>query len=172
MNKKQAGIIVTLLALIVCAGILAAKVNGPLEVTGDGFTNENGILTFQEDKDEKAAADYFATERDTKDQQAASALANYKIIMDNDDLDKEARNEASKKYTELTNASTFEQKIEQQLQVKGFEDVICFLENANTKARIVIKTTEKDLTAQQGKTIKDVVYSIAQISNVEVELKQ
>ena len=34
MNKKQAGVILALLALIVCAGVLAAKVNSSMQDLG------------------------------------------------------------------------------------------------------------------------------------------
>ena len=38
MNKKQSGIIVTLVVLIVFAGYLATKVNGPLYVNDGDFS--------------------------------------------------------------------------------------------------------------------------------------
>ena len=74
LNKKQAGIIVTLLALIVCAGILAAKVNGPLEVAESGFNEEGGVLTFGNENtktnetSETSSSSFFATAHTQKEQ--------------------------------------------------------------------------------------------------------
>ena len=45
MNKKQAVIIVTLLVLIVCAGVLAAKVNSPLYVSDSDFGDNISNIT-------------------------------------------------------------------------------------------------------------------------------
>ncbi len=43
MNKKQGVIIVTLLALIVCTGVLATKLNSPLYVNG---ADEGSTVSF------------------------------------------------------------------------------------------------------------------------------
>ncbi|MDP4087754.1 MAG: SpoIIIAH-like family protein [Bacillota bacterium] len=170
MNKKQAGIIVTLLALIVCAGILAAKVNGPLGVTNDDFNND-GIVTMNNDKNSTTTStEYFESSRTKKEQIETQAMASLRTIIDDKNVTEAQRNEATKQYTQYTVAQTHEQKIEEVLKGKGFDDVICYLEDNNQKARIVIKA--KDLTTQQGKVIKDVVYSEAKIINVEVECKE
>ena len=67
MNKKQAGIIMTLLALIVCAGILAAKVNGPLNVASD-FSNGSGVFNFSNDNKNTSKSDLFVTLKLDRDQ--------------------------------------------------------------------------------------------------------
>lgn len=174
MNKKQAGIIVTLLALIVCAGILAAKVNGPLEVTSNGFNENGGILTWNNDKGKtNTSTDFFTTTRDKRDSLDQQTLANLKSIMDDKNVPEANKNEATQKYTEFAAAQKYEQTIEQVLKGKGFDDVICYLENNNSKARIVVKAKNlDDITANQRKVIQDVVYSQAKIKNVEVECQQ
>ena len=43
MNKKQGVIIVTLLALIICTGVLATKLNSPLYVNG---ADEGSTVSF------------------------------------------------------------------------------------------------------------------------------
>lgn len=173
MNKKQAGIIVTLLALIVCAGILAAKVNGPLEVTNGDFNSE-GIFTLNNDKKDtgKTSTDAFTSTRDQKEQLDQQTMASLKQIMDDKNVAEANRNDATKKYNAIAVAQNHEQKIEQILKGKGFDDVICYLEDDNSKARVVVKSKDKELSSAQGKTIKDVVYSQAKISNVEVQLQQ
>ena len=50
MNKKQSGIIVTLVVLIVFAGYLATKVNGPLYVNDSDFSSEKSAISLKENK--------------------------------------------------------------------------------------------------------------------------
>ncbi|WP_163215891.1 SpoIIIAH-like family protein [Clostridium thermarum] len=171
MNKKQAGIIVTLLALIVCAGILAAKVNGPLEVTNSEFTSEGSLLTLDDDDAAETSANYFATALEQKEQRDAMALSNLRAMAEDKNLDEAQRTAASESYAQMVEAQKNEQTIMQHLKGKGFEDVICTIENDYTKARVIIKYPHSELTDTDGKVIKDVVYSVAKISNVEVELK-
>lgn len=171
MNKKQAGIIVTLLALIVCAGILAAKVNGPLEVTSNNFGDENGTITFNSETTE-TSANYFSTQLDVKEQNDAMALANLRAVAEDKSISEAQRTAASESYAKMVVAQDQEQKIQQHLKSKGFSDVICYIENDYTKARIVLKTDAKELADKDGRVIKDVVQSVAKINNVEVELRQ
>lgn len=171
MNKKQAGIIVTLLALIVCAGILAARVNGPLEVANSSFSEDGGLLTLNKESTE-TSANYFATQLDVKEQNDAIALANLRAMAEDKTLAEAQRTAASESYAKMVVAQDYEQKIQQHLIGKGFENVICYLENDYTKARVVIKYTENELSEKDGKVIKDVVQSVAKINNVEVELRQ
>jgi stage III sporulation protein AH len=171
MNKKQAGIIVTLLALIVCAGILAAKVNGPLEVTNSEFSGEGSLLTLDDDSAAETSANYFATALEQKEQKDSMALTNLRAMAENDELDEAQRTAASESYAKMVEAQNYEQTIMQNLKLKGFEEVICSLENDYTKARVIIKYAEDKLSDTDGKVIKDVVQSVAKINNVEVELK-
>ncbi|NLZ47366.1 MAG: SpoIIIAH-like family protein [Clostridiales bacterium] len=182
MNKKQAGIIVTLLALIVCAGILATKVNGPLEVAGNGFNEEGGILTFgNENTNTKKANEtnsssksnsYFATAHAQKEQTDQQSLANLKAVVDDKSLSDEQKAVAAEKYSKMVVAQDQENKIAQHLKGKGYEDAICYLENDYTKARIILKTDKEELSENETKVIRDVVQSVAKISDVEVELRQ
>lgn len=178
MNKKQAGIIVTLLALIVCAGILVAKVNGPLEVAESGFNEEGGILTFGNEntktteKTDNNSSSYFATAHAQKEQTDQQTLANLKAVVDDDGLSDEQKAVAAEKYSKMVVAQDQEKKIAQHLKGKGYEDAICYLENDYTKARIILKTDKEELSEADGKIIRDVVQSVAKISDVEVELRQ
>lgn len=181
MNKKQAGIIVTLLALIICAGILATKVNGPLEVNS-GFDSSSGVLSFNKDNttdkstnkttskttSKTTNTDYFNTARPQKEQNYATTLADLKSIVDDKNVSEEQRNSAAKKFENLTTSQNNEEKIEQVLKGKGFDDVLCFIDT--DKVRIIVKA--KEISSQQNKQIQDVVYSVTKLTNVEVELKE
>ncbi len=65
--------------------------------------------------------------------------------------------------------SNYESKIESVLKSKGFDDVICSIEN--DKARVIIKGKDK-LTDKETRDIKNVVMSISNIQEVEIETKQ
>ncbi|MDT8716582.1 SpoIIIAH-like family protein [Clostridium sp. 19966] len=175
MNKKQAGIIVTLLALIVCAGILAAKVNGSLnQVTGDGF-DTSGLATFNKDNktsSTKTTNDYFTVARNKKVQDDNQNLSQLKTIADDKNMTDENRKQAQQKLSEATTANNYEKRIEEVLKSKGFEDAICYLESDNKKARIIIKSNSNELSPSQGAQIQDTVKSVANITNVEVQIKQ
>lgn len=171
MNKKQAGIILTLLALIVCAGILAARVNGPLEVTNDGYNSEGtGVFNWSKKESTSSQTDVFVAEKINRENKDAQTLAAIKAIVDDKNVAEASKADALKQYSMKTKQMDYESRIEQTLKLQGFEDVICLLEADNSKARVVVKA--KELTAQQRKKIQDVVVSIANIKNVEIENKQ
>ena len=166
MNKKQAGIIVTLLALIVCAGILAAKVNGPLDVSSN--LSNDGIFTLKSDTNKSTkSTDFFVTSKMERETSDNLVIANYKALIDDKNASAAQRTEAEKKYISKTNEVDIENRVELNLKGKGFEDAICFIEN--NKARVIVKA--KELSSQQRKQIQDVVKSIAKL-DVEIETKQ
>jgi stage III sporulation protein AH len=167
MNKKQAGIIVTLLALIVCAGILATKVNGPLDPSV-GFDNGSGVFSMNKENNTSTTTDYFTTAKIDREQKDSMVLAQYKTMIDDKNVSQASRTEAEKKYLTKTTSQDYEHKIELNLKGKGFDDAICFIEE--NKARVIVKG--KEISEQQRKQIKDVVMSVSKISTVEIELKQ
>ena len=177
LNKKQAGIIVTLLALIVCAGILAAKVNGPLEVAESGFNEEGGVLTFGNENtktnetSETSSSSFFATAHTQKEQTDQQSLANLRSVVDDEGLSEEQKAVATEKYSKMVVAQDHEKKIAQHLKGRGYDDVICYLENDYTKARVILKTDKEELSETDGKVIRDIVQSVAKVSDVEVELR-
>lgn len=174
MNKKQGVIIVTLLALIVCTGVLATKLNSPLYVNGvdEGSTisfNNTSKNTKKTENKENTKSDFFAETKLTRDQKSAQTLQTLKSIIDDKNVPKENKEEATAKYTKLAMDSSYESKIESVLKSKGFDDVICSIEK--DKARIIIKGKEK-LTDKETRDIKNVVVSISNIQEVEIETKE
>lgn len=166
MNKKQAVIIVTLLVLIVCAGVLATKVNSPLYVNGD----LGGKATVSNSKSSSKTTDFFAEARLSRAQTNDKTLQTLKAIIDDTNATKESKEIAGKKYNDIALASHNEEKIEQALKGKGFEDVVCSIEDA--KVRVIVKANEEKLTDQDVRQIKDVVLSVAKIKDIEIEPRQ
>jgi stage III sporulation protein AH len=161
MNKKQAFIIATLLVLIVCAGILATKVNSPLYVDGteisDKATNAN------------SKGDFFTELRLKRDNENAKTLPTYQTIIDNPDTAKEQKETMIQKFKALTTNTENEKKIEAQLQGKGFEDSFCQI--AEEKVTVYVKAKE-NLTDKQAKDIKNIVVGFTKVKDVEIARKQ
>jgi stage III sporulation protein AH len=160
MNKKQAFIIATLLVLIVCAGILATKVNSPLYVDSTEISEQT---------DAKASGDFFTEQRLNRDQTNAKTLPTYRTIIDDPNSAKEAKEAMLKKLNALTTNTENEQKVESQLKGKGYEDSFCQI--VDEKVTIYVKAKEK-LTDKQAKEIKNVVLGVTKIKDVEIALKQ
>jgi stage III sporulation protein AH len=170
MNKKQAGIILTLLALIVCAGILAARVNGPLEVTNDGYNEGSSVFNWGSKESASSNTDVFVAEKLNRQNSDAQTISTLKAIVDDKNVSEANKSDALKQYTMKTKQVDLQNQIEQQLRIKGFDEAICIIKADNTKANVIVKA--KELTAQQRKVIQDVVTSTSGIKSVEIENKQ
>lgn len=185
MNKKQAVIIVTLLALIVCVGVVATKLNSPINYV-NGVDNGSGksAVSFNssdnnssQDKSTQAKStqskseqsQFFEETRLTRDQKNAETLQTLKSLIDDKNVSDPNRSDAEKKYTALAMNTNYELKIENTLKSKGYEDAICSIED--NKARVIVKGKNK-LEDKDTRQIKDVVMSISNIQEVEIEVKQ
>lgn len=169
MNKKQAVIIGTLLVLIVCAGVLATKLNSPLYVNGVDSGKTNSAVSFNNSEKQNSQSQFFDETKLTRDQKNATTLQTLKTLIDDKNVSKENRDEAAKQYTQLAMNTNYESKIETTLKAKGYEDVICSIED--NKARIIVKGKDK-LTDKDTREIKNVVLGIAKIQEVEITTKQ
>jgi len=161
MNKKQIGIVLTLLALIIVAGIAATKLQDPLYVN----TNDSGESAVSLN----TSSSYFTETKLTREQTRESTLQYLKSMTDDKNAPDESRKAAGTKYTNIALEKTNEGKIEAQIKAKGFEDAICFFEDS--KVKIIVKSS-KDLTDKEARQIKDIVMSVSKISDVEIECKQ
>lgn len=167
MNKKQGIIIVTLLALLVLASVLAARLNGNQFYVAD---SEGGkpAGTFSTNEKKSNKSEYFAEARITKEQANAQTLQNLKIMIDDKNVSKESKLDAENKYKDLSMASNYESKIEMDLKVKGYEDALCSI--VDNKATVTVKSKDQ-LTDKQIREIKDVVMNVSKIKDVEIQVK-
>ena len=171
MNKKQAVIILTLLVLIICAGVIATKMNDNLYVNVDGAvkTTETQVGSAV-----KAGADYFAENKLLKTTVRNSAIATFKSLAESKDISIESRNSANAKAIKCVDNSIAESKIESDLKAKGFGDAICWIEDNPAQVRISIKVKDaKDkLTDQQIRNISDSSTTLSHIKNIKIDVKQ
>jgi stage III sporulation protein AH len=168
MNKKQAAIIVTLLALIVCAGILATKASteNPFYVNvSDVDKSGSGAKT----DDKKATTSTFSEMRLIREKSDASTIQTLKTIVDDKNTPSDGKNDATKKMTNITTGTRLESRIEEQLKLGGFNDVFCYIDE--NKAKVVVNSKEK-LNDKQTKQINSVVMDVAKIRDVTIDVKQ
>lgn len=168
MTKKQAGIICTLLALIVCTALLAARLNnGGLNDPTDLSTIITNDAT---DKETISNQDFFYNAKSEREQKDASLVQNLRTIVDNKNTSEEQKNEANKELQKIALKQDKQKTIELNIKNKGYEDAICEISDNQDKANIIIKATE--LIEKDGAVIQEIVQSSSNIKEVTIELKK
>lgn len=170
MNKKQAVIIVTLMVLIVCAGVLATRVRSPLYVNDSDFnsdsSNKSTVSLNNDTKKSSSKSDIFAEgrlEREQKDQREIQTLKN---IIDDKNVSNETKSSAQQKMMALTDEDAKSNKVETMLESKGFKEALCSI--TDSKVTITVKCDNDKLTDNQLRNIKEVVTDVTKIRNIEV----
>lgn len=181
MNKKQAVIIVTLLVLIVCAGVLATKVNSPLYVSDTDLVNNNNSTVSTDgsgDNSTNAAnstnatssnskSNYFADARLTRDKTNASTIATLKSIIDDQNAPQENRQTATQKSIDISTASANAAKVENMLKGQGYKEALCTIND--DKVSVIVESDADKLSDKQQRAIKDVVLSVTKLRNIEIQ---
>ncbi|MPQ42759.1 SpoIIIAH-like family protein [Clostridium tarantellae] len=166
MNRKQAGIILTLLALIICTGILASKVNSELK---DGM-NELVSTDKTETKEESTSTstDYFYEARSVREQKDDQFIENLNAIIQDTNTSQEKKNEATETLTQKNMSMEQESRIEMSIKSKGFEDAVCIIND--DKARVTVKN-DGELLQEEVNAIQDIVLNVSKIYDVQIESK-
>ncbi|AGK97673.1 SpoIIIAH-like family protein [Clostridium pasteurianum] len=175
MNRKQAVIIVTLLVLIVCAGVLATKVNSPLYVSDTDLVNSNNSTASTNSSDNNAAnattsnsnLNYFADARLTREKTNAQTIAALKSIIDDKNVSQESKQNATQKSIDISTASTNATKVENMLKGKGYKEALCTING--DKVSVVVKSDAQKLSDVQQREIRDVVLSVTNLRSIEIE---
>jgi len=167
MNKRQSGIIVTLLVLIVFAGYLATKVNGPLYVNDGDFNTETNAISL---KEKKGSSTYFEESILARDQESARTLQVIKALMDDANTPKEQKETASEQYLNIAMSTQNEKDIEFALRAQGFEESLCTI--TDDKVVVEVRTDKKELTNDEIRNIQNVVMSKTKLEKIEVSIKE
>ena len=175
MTKKQCGIIFTLLALILCVGMLAAKLNnGGLNDPTDLSQVLSSENISKEDKGEvketsAKAANYFYDSRSEREQQDSSTIQSLKAIISDANTSQDKKDEAAQKLTEKTMTKDNEGRIELSIKNKGYEDALCMLEE--DKATIIVKS-EKSISEKDSIAIQEIVQNVSNVKDVIIEVQK
>ena len=167
MNKRQSGIIVTLLVLIVFAGYLATKVNGPLYVNDGDFNSEKNAISLNE---KKSSSTYFEEAILSRNQESARTLQVIKSLMDDVNTPKEQKATASEQYLNIAMTTQNETDIELALKAKGFDETLCSI--VNDKVQVLVRTDKKELTSEEIRNIQNIVMSKTKLEKIEISIKE
>ncbi|MGV8982389.1 SpoIIIAH-like family protein [Clostridium sp.] len=167
MNKKQSGIIVTLVVLIVVAGYLATKVNGPLYVNDADFGNDKSAISL---KQSKSSSTYFTEAILIRNQDNARTLQTIKALIDDKNTTAEQKDAANAQYLSIAVATQNESDIELAIKAQGFEEALCSI--VDDKVDILVKTAKKELSQEELRGIQDVVMSKTKLENIVVSIKE
>ncbi|MDV4152166.1 SpoIIIAH-like family protein [Clostridium sp. AL.422] len=174
MTKKQFGIIFTLMALIVCVGVIAARINKTGLNDPTDFSQVISQQGTEDDKDKDneketlGGQDYFYSLRSEKDQQDAVTMQQLNELIADEQTSQEQKDLASNELREKTMLKDQEGRIEVSVKNKGFEDVLCSIEDSNV--RIVVKADE--LTEADTASIQEIAENVSGISDVIIESKK
>lgn len=175
MTKKQFGIILTLMALIVCVGVLSMKLNE------DGLTDPTdfGSVLAQNDDDKKtgdnaeketlSTQDYFYNMRVEKEQQDAKYTQEMKNITEDATTSQEQKDIANNALIEKTQLKDQESRVEADIKNRGFDDALCMIDS--NKVRIYVKVDE-DLTSESSAIIQQVTEDITALSDITITAKK
>lgn len=169
MNKKQAIIIATLLVLIVCVGVVAAKINDNSLYSSTDFTGKGATTVSDNNKTSDSKSDYFAATKSSRDQTDAKTLQELKSIVDDPSATQDSKQTAGSRYNLIVANQAYEGKIEVLLKSKGYENAICIIED--NKANVIVKCKDT-LTEKQAKEIQNIVISVANIKDVTSQSRQ
>ncbi len=172
MTKKQFGIIFTLMALIVCVGVIAARLNK----TGlNDPTDFSQVLSQQgtdeendKDKETLGSQDYFYSLRSEKEQKDATTMQQLNELIADEQTSQEQKDLATNELLEKTMLVDQEGRIEVNVKNEGFEDVLCSIEGSSV--RVVVKADE--LTEADTASIQEIAENISGISDIIIEPKK
>ncbi|EEH97678.1 SpoIIIAH-like family protein [Clostridium tertium] len=175
MTKKQFGIIFTLMALIVCVGVIAAKLNKTglndptdfSQVISQG-TEENKDNEKKDDKETLGTQDYFYSLRSERDQKDAATIQQLTSLKNDVNTSQEQKDLADNELREKTMVIDKESRIEVNVKNQGFEDVLCSIEG--NKVRVVVKADE--VTEADSASIQEIAENVSGISDVIIESKK
>lgn len=170
MTKKQCGIIFTLLALILCVGMLAAKLNnGGLNDPTDLSQVLSADKVNEEDTEALNQNQYFYESRSAREQQDSATIQTLNAIISDANTSKEKKDEATKELTQKTMVRDNEGRIELSIKNKGYEDVLCRLDS--NKATVIIKSP---VSLQENETvaIQEIVQDVSKIKDVIIEVQK
>lgn len=184
MTKKQCGIIFTLLALILCTGMLAAKLNnGGLNDPTDlsqvisspdiSNSSEIDVNANTDTPNEEASAvsqqNYFYDSRSAREQQDSATIQSLNAIIADSNTSKEQKDVATKELTKKTMVRDNEARIELNVKNKGFEDAFCMLEDK--KATVIVKSST-GIEDSDSVAIQEIVQDVSNIKDVIIEVQK
>lgn len=170
MTKKQCGIIFTLLALILCVGVLAAKLNnGGLNDPTDLSQVLSTEKVNEEDTEALNQQNYFYDSRSAREQQDSATIQTLNSIISDANTSKEKKDVATQDLNQKTMVIDNESRIELGVKNKGYEDALCRLDS--NKATVIVKSST-GLQENETVAIQELVQDVSKIKDVIIEVQK
>ena len=170
MTKKQCGIIFTLLALILCVGVLATKLNnGGLNDPTDLSQVLSTEKVNEADTEALNQQNYFYNSRSEREQNNSVTIQTLNSIISDSNTSKEQKEVATKELTQKTMIRDNEGRIELSIKNKGYEDVLCRLDS--NKATVIVKS-QAALQENESVAIQEIVQDVSKIKDVIIEVQK
>jgi stage III sporulation protein AH len=171
MTKKQCGIIFTLLALILCVGMLAAKLNkgGLNDPTDLSQVLSTDKANTEQDAQALNQENYFFNARSDRETNDSKTIQGLNQIISDSNTSKEDKATATKELTQKTMAKDSEGRIELSIKNKGYEDALCMLDN--NKATVIVKSPN-ELQESETVAIQEIVQDISKIKDVIIQVQK
>lgn len=171
MTKKQFGIIFTLMALIVCVGVLSMKLNengynDPTSLEDVLSQNADNTKTDAATEETLSTTEYFYSMRSTKEQQDEKYVNDMKAITEDANASQESKDVANNALVQKAKMQDQESRVESEIRNKGYEDAICMI-NDNQTVKVYVKV-EDVLSEENSAVIKKVVEDITTLTDVDI----
>lgn len=171
MTKKQFGIIFTLMALIVCVGVLSMKLNengynDPTSLEAVLKQNTDNTKTDAATEETLSTTEYFYSMRLTKEQQDEKYVDDMKAITEDANASQESKDIANNALVEKTKMKDQESRVESEIRNKGYEDALCMI-NDNKTVKVYVKVDEV-LSEENSAVIKKIVEDITTLTDVDI----
>lgn len=171
MTKKQFGIIFTLMALIVCVGVLSMKLNengynDPTSLEAVLKQNTDNTKTDAATEETLSTTEYFYSMRLTKEQQDEKYVNDMKAITEDANASQESKDIANNALVEKAKMQDQESRVESEIRNKGYEDALCMI-NDNKTVKVYVKVKDV-LSEENSATIKKVVEDITTLTDVDI----
>ena len=170
MTKKQCGIIFTLLALIICVGVLAAKLNnGGLNDPTDLSQVLSTEKVNNQDTEALNQQNYFYNSRSEREQNDSVTIQTLNSIISDANTSKERKDEATKELNQKAMVIDNEARIELGIKNKGYNDALCRLDS--NKATVIIKSST-GLQENETVAIQELVQDVSKIKDIIIEVQK
>ena len=171
MTKKQFGIIFTLMALIVCVGVLSMKLNencynDPTSLEAVLKQNTDNTKTDAATEETLSTTEYFYSMRLTKEQQDEKYVDDMKAITEDANASQESKDIANNALVEKAKMQDQESRVESEIRNKGYEDALCMI-NDNKTVKVYVKV-EDVLSEENSAVIKKVVEDITTLTDIDI----
>lgn len=176
MTKKQIGIIMTLLALIVCTAIIGAKLNNgglnsqPDDLAG-ALIDKDKESEENKDKETLSQTNFFIDVRITRENNDATTVQGLKDVVENEKTSQEQKDQASAQITKITLRQSQQKTIETNIKNKGYTDALCEISDDGKKADIIVQN-ENELSDKEAAIIQEVVQNASGIKEVNISTKK